>query len=95
MGRITIWRDNRASSTLGEIAKTKAGAALLQQMQQQMAGLLGGGAGDDDDDGMSLMFRKMMGDMPVRSLAMFSGGSMAPAQVQGILDAINAEKGDG
>lgn len=82
------------SSTLGEIAETRAGAAMLQQMQRQMAGLLGGKASADGDDSMVLMFRKMMGDMPVRALAMFSGGAMGPAQVQGMLNAINAEGGN-
>ena len=77
------------NSTLGEIAKTKAGAALMAQMQRQMAGLLGAGG----DGSMGLMFEKMMGDMPVRSLAMFSGGAMGPEQIGGILDAINAEQG--
>lgn len=79
-----------ASSTFGEIAGTKVGAALLEQMQGQMAELLKSGA--DGDESMSNMFRRMMGDMPLRSLAMLSQGVMGPQEIADLVDAINSEQ---
>ena len=77
------------NSTLGEIAKTKTGAQLIAQMQQQMTAMVGGNG--DLDDGMARMFERMMGEMPVRSLTMFSQGAIGSVQIQEILSAINKE----
>lgn len=77
------------NSTLGEIAKTQAGDKLIKQMQQQMASLTGGE--ENSDDSMGRMFERMMRDMPIRSLSMFSQGTMGPAQIQEVLDSINQE----
>ncbi|HCL04406.1 MAG TPA: glycosyl hydrolase [Lachnoclostridium phytofermentans] len=77
------------NSTLGEIAKTQVGSALIMQMKQQMASMTGGV--ENSDDGMERMFERMMGEMPIRSLSMFSQGTMGSAQIQGILDSINQE----
>lgn len=77
------------NSTLGEIAQTQTGAGFIAKMQEQMADL----AGDmDDEDGMGLMFQRMMSEMPIRSLAMFSQGAMGPEEINAIIIQMNKER---
>lgn len=75
------------NSTLGEIAQTPAGSALIGQMQQQMAAMTGGA--ENTEDGIGLMFERMMADMPLRSLTMFSQGAMGSKNIQELLTALN------
>lgn len=75
------------NSTLGEIAVTHTGRAIIEQMQKQMSAMVN----TEGDETTSRMMQRMIGEMPLRALAMFSGGVMNPQQVQGIVDAINYE----
>lgn len=75
------------NSSLGEIKDTPAGGQLLAQIAsagQQMAG------GMADDPGLRKMMEAMLMDMPLRSLAMMSGGRMSLSMVEGIAAALNA-----
>ncbi|QQO08872.1 hypothetical protein [Breznakiella homolactica] len=45
------------------------------------------------DDGISRMVQRMLGDLPLRALIMFSQGMVTPEHIQGILAAANAETG--
>ncbi len=72
-------------TTLGEIASTQAGQTLIAQIRQT----LGGVAGDAEDVGA--MFEKMLADMPLRSLLLFSGGMLSPEQLQQIAAAAAME----
>lgn len=74
-----------ANSTLAEFGKTKAGAGLLATMQRQMAG---GGGGDGSFD---RMFGRMLAEMPLRSLGMFSQGVLGSEQIHNLIAAANAE----
>lgn len=75
------------NSTLGEIAATNTGRAIIEQIQQQMGAMVN----TDGDETMGRLMQRIMGELPVRALAMFSGGAMSPHQIQGIVDAINYE----
>jgi beta-glucosidase len=74
------------NSTLAEFGKTKTGAGVIAMMQQQMAGQIGG------DGSFDRMFERMLGDMPLRSIGMFSQGALGPEQIQNLLAAANAEQ---
>lgn len=71
------------NSTIGEISHTEVGKQILQMAKQGMSQI---GGGD-----IQTMMEAMMMDMPLRALAMFSGGSMGPAELNGILAALNAK----
>ncbi|MDD3430091.1 MAG: glycoside hydrolase family 3 C-terminal domain-containing protein [Oscillospiraceae bacterium] len=73
------------NSTLGDIQHTFIGRILLQQVQKNIA-KFGGDASQDD---VSRMAQTMLFSMPLRSLAMFSGGSVGTAQVEGIVALAN------
>lgn len=77
------------NSTLGEIAETQTGKALLGQMKQSLEGMAGDNI--EGDDSMGRMFERMMMDMPVRALTMFSQGTMGKKQINEVLMAINQE----
>lgn len=78
------------NTTIFEAARTGPGAMLLAQIEKQMASMVQGSG-----DGMELMLKRQMKEMPLRSLKMFSGGAMTAGQLQGIIDAMNAEKQKG
>lgn len=75
------------NSTLGEIAVTNTGHAIIMQIQEQMAAMVN----TEGDDTMGRMMQRMMGELPIRALSMFSGGAMSPQQIQEIVEAINNE----
>lgn len=79
-------------STLGEISKTQTGAGFIAQMQQQMAGLLGDSTQEEGDQTVSLMFARMINDLPLRSLVLFSGGALKHEQLEGIVHQMNQEQ---
>lgn len=76
-------------STMAEIADTQAGKTLLAQMQQMNSPMNGG---DEDESGLTNMIQRMMKEMPVRSLVMFSQGALSKEQLQQIVDAMNKEQ---
>jgi beta-glucosidase len=73
------------NSTLAEFGKTQTGAGVLAGLRQQMAGLGGG------DDSFVRMFERMLGEIPLRALPMFSRGAPGPEQIEKLLEAANAE----
>jgi beta-glucosidase len=75
------------NSTIGEIKDTPAGGQLYTQVLQGMAAMFGGGGEPDPD--MKRMAEAMVGDMPLRALAMFSP-EMSPAMLDGIIAGANA-----
>lgn len=79
------------NSTLGEIASTPAGNRLMGQLQKLMMDMTGGG--DSKEDGLDLMFERMMDEMPIRALKMFSQGALGTEQIQGILADLNQKEG--
>ena len=72
------------NSTLGEIQTTPAGMAFVQQAKANMAQLMGSG-----EDDFSKMIDAMLEDMPLRQLAMLSGGAMTPAVLDGLVEMLN------
>jgi beta-glucosidase len=71
------------SSTLGDIQDKFLGRQLLSIMRKQMLKFAG------DDPGMALMMEKMILDMPLRTLAMMSGGSLSIQVVEGLVELMN------
>ncbi|MEG0911808.1 MAG: glycoside hydrolase family 3 C-terminal domain-containing protein, partial [Ruthenibacterium sp.] len=69
------------NSTLGDIQNTPVGKQLLQTVSAQ-AGAMG--------EEMQSMLSAMLLDLPLRALTMMSGGAMNPAQIEGIVNALNA-----
>ncbi len=76
------------NSTLGQISQCPAGQAFLQTVQGMM-GQMGGAEGENSD--IMAMLAAMMEDMPLRQLAMLSGGAMNDAAIDQLLAALNAE----
>lgn len=72
------------NSTLGEIQTTPAGMAFVQQARDNMTQMMGGG-----EDDFSKMIDAMLEDMPLRQLAMLSGGAMTPAVLDGLVAMLN------
>lgn len=77
------------SSTLGDIQDKFLGRQLLSIMRKQMLKFAG------DDPGMALMMEKMILDMPLRTLAMMSGGSLSMQVVEGLVELMNGHLGKG
>ena len=78
------------NSTLGEIQTTPAGMAFVQQAKANMAQLMGSG-----EDDFSKMIDAMLEDMPLRQLAMLSGGTMTPAVLDGLVEMLNGASSAG
>ena len=72
------------NSTLGEIQTTPAGMAFVQQARTNMTQMMGRG-----EDDFSKMIDAMLEDMPLRQLAMLSGGAMTPAAINSLVEALN------
>ena len=58
--------------------------AFVQQAKANMAQLMGSG-----EDDFSKMIDAMLEDMPLRQLAMLSGGAMTPAVLDGLVEMLN------
>lgn len=78
------------NSTLGEIQTTPAGMAFVQQAMANMTQMMGSGEND-----FSKMIDAMLADMPLRQLAMLSGGAMTPAVLDGLVEMLNAASSAG
>lgn len=77
-----------ANSTLGEVQASFAGRMFYKMIQKNMAKQFGGG----DSEGMeefTKIIDAMLEDMPIRQLAMMSGGAMTPAVVAGLVEMMN------
>lgn len=72
------------NSKFGDVIKLEIGKAIFSPMLEQAQAMM---ANDDD---ISRMVLAMMNDLPLRSLTMFSGGSLNKGQIQEIIDQINA-----
>jgi len=73
------------NSTMAEIAKTKTGQQLITQLQAKFKAM---NAGSDDEENM---FEKMLMDIPIRSLSMFTQGAINRQQIMHLLTAMNEE----
>lgn len=78
------------NSTLGEIQTTPAGMAFVQQARANMTQMMGGG-----EDDFSKMIDAMLEDMPLRQLAMLSGGAMTSAAIDSLLELLNSSPSNG
>lgn len=72
------------NSTLGEIQATPAGMAFVQQARAGMAQMMDSGESD-----LTKMIDAMLADMPLRQLAMLSGGTMTSAAIDNLLEMLN------
>ena len=70
------------NSTLGDIGDTPVGKQLIAQVSAQ-AGAMG--------PEMQKMLSAMLVDLPLRAMSMMSGGAMSPAQIEGIVSALNGK----
>lgn len=74
-----------ANSTLGEVQVSFAGRMFYKVIKKNMAKQFSGGGADD----ITKMIDAMLEDMPLRQLAMLSGGAMTPAVMAGLVDMMN------
>lgn len=77
-----------ANSTLGEVQTSFVGRMFYKMIKKNMAKQFGGG----DSEGMEEFIKiidAMLEDMPIRQLAMMSGGAMTPAVVAGLVEMMN------
>lgn len=72
------------NSTLTEIQSCQTGCVLYQQIHDGMTANLGEGE-------MMKMLEAMLEDMPLRGIAMLSGGAFSVEQIQGMVDMMNGE----
>lgn len=72
------------NSTLTEIQSCQTGCGLYQQIHNGMTANLGEGE-------MLKMLETMLEDMPLRGIAMLSGGAFSVEQIQGMVDMMNRE----
>lgn len=72
------------NSTLGEIKDNFIGKRLLSAVEKQISTLASG-----DDNAMSNMIDAMIYQMPLRTLASFSGGAISINRIDGLVDLMN------
>lgn len=72
------------NSTLTEIQSCQTGCGLYRQIHNGMTANLGEGE-------MLKMLETMLEDMPLRGIAMLSGGAFSVEQIQGMVDMMNRE----
>jgi beta-glucosidase len=75
------------NSTLSDIKDTRAGKMMIGQIQKQAQGILG----DNIEDDLQAIVEASVMEMPLRSLAMFSGGMVSKAMIEGIVDMANGK----
>lgn len=73
-----------ANSTLNDIKVKFIGRVFAKKVKEKAMQALGGSAED-----INVMFDRMMGDMPLRSIRMMAGEKMPPNLVDGLLSALN------
>ena len=74
------------NSTLGEVQTSFVGRFFVKQVKANMAKTMGGGEGMEE---FSKIIDAMLEDMPLRQLAMLSGGAMTPAVMDGLVEMMN------
>ena len=77
-----------ANSTLGEVQASFAGRMFYKIIKKNMTKQFGG----ENSEGMeefTKIIDAMLEDMPIRQLAMMSGGAMTPAVVAGLVEMMN------
>ena len=74
------------NSTLGEVQASFVGRFFVKQVKANMAKTMGGGEGMEE---FSKIIDAMLEDMPLRQLAMLSGGAMTPAVMDGLVEMMN------
>ena len=74
------------NSTLGEIQTTFVGRFFVKQVKANMAKTMGGGEGMEE---FAKIIDAMLADMPLRQLAMLSGGAMTPTVMDGLVEMMN------
>ena len=74
------------NSTLGEVQASFVGRFFVKQVKANMAKTMGGGEGMEE---FSKIIDAMLEDMPLRQLAMLSGGAMMPAVMDGLVEMMN------
>ena len=76
------------NSTLGEVQDSFVGRLFMKMIKQNMAKQFGGG----DNEGMeefTKIIDAMLEDMPIRQLAMMSGGALTPSVMAGLVEMMN------
>lgn len=71
------------NSTLGQLKVTFIGKQIYNMVGKSAAKMLG------DDPDLQTMVAAMAEDMPLRQMAMMSGGAMTPARMNALLDMMN------
>lgn len=74
------------NSTLGEVQASLVGRFFVKQVKANMAKQFGGGDGMDE---FTKIIDAMLEDMPLRQLAMLSGGAMPPSLMDGLVEMMN------
>lgn len=73
------------NSTLGEVQASLVGCSFVKQVKANMAKTMGGEGMEE----FSKIIDAMLEDMPLRQLAMLSGGAMTPAVIDGLVEMMN------
>lgn len=73
------------NSTLGEVQATMIGRSFVKQIRKNLSSQMGGG----DNNEIMTMIDAMILDMPIRQLAMMSGGALTENVMQGLVDMMN------
>ena len=75
------------NSTLGEVRASFAGRMFYKMIKKNMAKQFS--SGGDGADEFTRIIDAMLEDMPIRQLAMMSGGAMTPQVVSGLVEMMN------
>jgi beta-glucosidase len=77
------------NSTVGDIRHTEIGKKLEAYIFKQMSEAFGG----ENTSDLRLMFERMLGEMPLRSLAMFARGNakVTPSSIEALVDVLNGK----
>lgn len=73
------------NSTLGEIQASFVGRFFVKQVKANMAKTMGGEGAEE----FTKIIDAMLEDMPLRQLAMLSGGAMTPSVMDGLVEMMN------
>ena len=77
------------STPLGDIQRTFWGKKVYGQIMKSV--LKNSPFGGGEDDGMSTMLERMMAEMPLINMGMFSNGAMSEEMVEGLADIANGK----
>lgn len=78
------------NSTLSEITEYPAGKQLYDGLAANMAAMFG-----EDNKDLRRMAAAMLNDLPLRGIGMLSQGQVTPAQMEGLVAALNRERTSG